>query len=162
MWANSERASVLSLVHIYYFRNERSMHAWPQPRSAAADGIQATQRRKPRHTRRTHAPRRRWQSAHYRVQRSQRSSVPSPNVLVESRRREERLRTEPRALKEPSPHELEPDGQCSTRRVQWAECERSEVLALDSRDPAQLRRLDVGKPEGHSVISLVRIIILEK
>jgi hypothetical protein len=64
MWANSERAgatrrdSVLSLVHMYYSKNERSMHAWPQPRSEAADGIQATQRRKPRHTRRT---RWRWQ-----------------------------------------------------------------------------------------------------
>ena len=43
-----------------------------------------------------------------------------------------------------------------------AECVRSDVLAFDHRDAGQLRRWVGRKPETDSVLSVVRIIILEE
>jgi hypothetical protein len=63
---------------------------------------------------------------------------------------------EPRALKEPSPHEPRASTVSSVhhcaRSDQRAECVRSDVLALDGREAAQQRRFG-----RHVVLSLVHM-----
>ncbi len=130
-------------------------HAWPQPRSAAADGIQATQRRirAKAHTPQTLA----MAKGAYIAHRPHFRSVPGSDVLVERLRPAKGLRAEPRAQRARATSAPSLDGQSSAwytlRPVGRVRAERG----ASARDSGQLRRLDVGKFGEASVLSLVHI-----
>ncbi len=94
-----------------------------RPRSAASHAKAPTPH--------TQAMAKRAYAAHIRHSRS----VPGSDVRVERRSPPKRLRTEPRALKEPSPHE--PRRSVQYTQDQLGERVRSDVLALNDRDARQ-------------------------
>jgi hypothetical protein len=142
------------------------MHAWPQPPSAAADGIQghAAPRPKPRHPRRT---RRRWQRGHtlaivvieavFHAAMFVLNAVASLNACGPSGT----LAKSPHCIS-PEPRRVSPV-HCARAPSEWAECVRSDAAgARRSRCGATAAVGAGAKPERASVLSVVHTIILEE